>query len=90
MAFALFFIAEYANIAAMGALTSVYFLGATATGAWLPLKIAALVGVAIWVRATLPRFRYDQLMSLGWKCLLPLCLAVFFLHCTLVCALETL
>src|SRR5919199_624111 len=79
MTFALFFLGEYANILLMSALTSILFLGgwlppmATEPFTWVPgpvwfaLKIALCLFVFIWVRATFPRFRYDQLMRLGWK-----------------------
>lgn len=81
MPFALFFLAEYANMMLMSALTTILFLGG-----WLPpmeslgflpgpfwffLKVSILLFFFIMVRATLPRFRYDQLMAIGWKVLLP-------------------
>ncbi len=89
MKFALFFLAEYANIITASAVTAVLFLGGwhvpfvdqlglsslalTIIGviAFL-LKVVGLLFVFIWVRWSLPRFRYDQLMNLGWKVLLPL------------------
>ena len=83
MTFALFFIGEYANMTLMSALTAVLFLGGWlppfdfAPFTWVPgvvwfaLKIAACLFVFIWVRATFPRYRYDQLMRLGWKVFLP-------------------
>lgn len=85
MSFALFFLGEYANMILMCALTATLFLGGWLApfGEWLPflyyipgpiwliLKICALLFVFIWVRATFPRFRYDQLMRLGWKVFLP-------------------
>lgn len=85
--FALFFLGEYANMFLMSAMTSVLFLGgwlpplAVAPFIWIPgpvwlaAKIAFCLFVFIWVRATMPRFRYDQLMRLGWKVFLPLSLA---------------
>ena len=87
MAFALFFLGEYANMILMSAMTSVLFLGGwlppfnIAPFTWIPgpiwfmLKIAACLFVFLWVRATLPRYRYDQLMRLGWKVFLPVSLA---------------
>ena len=94
MGFALFFIAEYANMLLMGTVTSLLFLGGTLApiallsfipGAfWLALKTTAVMFVFIWVRATLPRYRYDQLMRLGWKVFLPLTLAGFISTATLV------
>jgi NADH-quinone oxidoreductase subunit H len=83
MAFGLFFLGEYANMFLMSALTSILFLGGwlgpfglwPALGPlWLILKICALLFVFLWVRATFPRYRYDQLMRLGWKVFLPLSL----------------
>ncbi len=83
MTFALFFLGEYASMILMSALTSILFLGgwlppvATEPFTWIPgpvwfaLKIALCLFVFIWVRATFPRFRYDQLMRLGWKVFLP-------------------
>ena len=87
MTFALFFLGEYANMILMSAITSVLFLGGwlpplpVAPFTWVPgpvwfaLKIAACLFVFLWVRATLPRYRYDQLMRLGWKVFLPVSLA---------------
>nr|WNH23954.1 NADH dehydrogenase subunit 1 [Halieutichthys aculeatus] len=85
--FALFFLAEYANILLMNTLSVVLFLGAHHLPA-LPIKGAAtlmakvvLLGVAfLWVRASYPRFRYDQLMHLVWKNFLPLTLALVVWH----------
>jgi NADH-quinone oxidoreductase subunit H len=83
MSFALFFLGEYANMVLMSALTTILFLGGwlppfdVAPFTWLPgpiwffLKICFLLFCFIWVRATFPRFRYDQLMRLGWKVFLP-------------------
>jgi NADH-quinone oxidoreductase subunit H len=86
MSFALFYLGEYANMILVGAMTSVLFLGGwlapfgVAPFTWIPgpvwfaLKIAFVVFCILWVRATFPRFRYDQLMRLGWKVFLPLSL----------------
>lgn len=83
MTFALFFLGEYANMILMSGMTAVLFLGGWLPPAdwaiftWIPgpiwffLKIAFLLFVFVWVRATLPRYRYDQLMRLGWKVFLP-------------------
>ncbi|HET8727676.1 MAG TPA: NADH-quinone oxidoreductase subunit NuoH [Alphaproteobacteria bacterium] len=83
MTFALFFLGEYANMILMSGMTTVLFLGGWlppidwAPLYWIPgpiwfaLKIAFCLFVFVWVRATLPRFRYDQLMRLGWKVFLP-------------------
>jgi NADH-quinone oxidoreductase subunit H len=87
MTFALFFLGEYANMILMSGMTVVLFLGGWlppfefAPFIWVPgpvwfaLKIAALLFVFIWVRAAFPRYRYDQLMRLGWKVFLPVSLA---------------
>ena len=87
MTFALFFLGEYANMILMCAMTVMLFLGGwlppldVAPLNWIPgpvwfaLKIAAVLFVFLWVRATFPRYRYDQLMRLGWKVFLPLSLA---------------
>jgi NADH-quinone oxidoreductase subunit H len=87
MTFALFFLGEYANMILMSAMTSLLFLGGwlppfpVAPFTWIPgivwflLKIALCLFVFLWVRATLPRYRYDQLMRLGWKVFLPISLA---------------
>jgi NADH-quinone oxidoreductase subunit H len=86
MAFALFFLGEYANILLMCALTSVLFFGGWLPPLdleplylvpgliWLVLKMAFFFFVFAWVKATVPRYRYDQLMRLGWKVFLPLSL----------------
>ncbi|MBI4969748.1 MAG: NADH-quinone oxidoreductase subunit NuoH [Rhodospirillales bacterium] len=87
MPFALFFLGEYANMILMSAMTSILFLGGwlppfnLAMLAWIPgpiwfaLKIAFVLFIFLWVRATFPRYRYDQLMRLGWKVFLPFSLA---------------
>ena len=75
--FAMFFLAEYINMIIISALGATLFLGGFA-GPWLPgvvwlaIKVAAMLFLFIWLRATLPRLRYDRLMKLGWKVLLPL------------------
>ena len=91
MAFALFFLAEYANMILISALTAVFFLGgwlspfegypfigrsflALPGTHWLVLKIFVLLCLMLWFRATFPRYRYDQIMRLGWKVLIPITL----------------
>lgn len=82
MAFALFFLAEYANMILVAALTSLLFLGGWLSPVvflpdgilWLFIKMAAILFLFLWFRATFPRYRYDQLMRLGWKVFLPICL----------------
>lgn len=87
MGFALFFLGEYANMIVMSALCCLFFLGGWlplfnfAIFYWIPgvfwfgIKIILFLFVFVWVRAAYPRYRYDQLMTLGWKVLLPLSLA---------------
>ncbi len=86
MTFGLFFLGEYANMILMSAMTAILFLGGWlspipfAPFTWVPgpvwfiLKILLVLFMFVWVRATFPRFRYDQLMRLGWKVFLPLSL----------------
>jgi NADH-quinone oxidoreductase subunit H len=80
MKFAMFFMAEYANMATAAAMATTLFLGGPSgpfgpSPVWFVGKVFALLFIFIWFRATLPRFRYDQLMTFGWKRLLPLALA---------------
>ena len=83
MKFGLFFLGEFANVISISCIAVTLFLGGW-TGPWLPeplqflwffAKLGALLFFFIWVRWTFPRLRYDQLMNLGWKILLPLSLA---------------
>jgi NADH-quinone oxidoreductase subunit H len=79
MKFAMFFMAEYANMATASAVATSLFLGGPLgpfgpSPVWFIGKIFLLLFVFIWLRASLPRFRYDQLMTFGWKRLLPLAL----------------
>ncbi|MDM5148014.1 NADH-quinone oxidoreductase subunit NuoH [Candidatus Persebacteraceae bacterium Df01] len=87
MAFAIFFLAEYANMILIAALTALLFLGGwlppfnIVPFTWLPgifwlfFKIAFLLFCFLWFRATFPRYRYDQIMRLGWKIFIPLTIA---------------
>jgi NADH-quinone oxidoreductase subunit H len=93
MKFAMFFMAEYANMITVGCVATLLFLGGwtspfgnllPATGGflagfiplgWFVLKVLFFLCLYVWVRGTLPRFRYDQLMAFGWKFLLPLAIA---------------
>jgi NADH-quinone oxidoreductase subunit H len=87
MGFALFFLGEYANMILMSSMAVILFLGgwlpivAIAPLDWIPgviwfgAKITLVLFGFVWVRAAFPRYRYDQLMRLGWKVLLPLSLA---------------
>jgi NADH-quinone oxidoreductase subunit H len=91
MAFALFFLGEYANMLQMSVLLSIFFLGGwlplftsfniAAGVVWLFLKAGLGASFFIVTRAALPRYRYDQLMSVGWKCFLPL--SVGYLVCVI-------
>nr|YP_009868888.1 NADH dehydrogenase subunit 1 [Corydoras panda]QKI32099.1 NADH dehydrogenase subunit 1 [Corydoras panda] len=88
--FALFFLAEYANILLMNTLSAILFLGAShiptlpqLTSINIMIKAAALSMLFLWVRASYPRFRYDQLMHLVWKNFLPLTLALILWHVAL-------
>ena len=87
MGFALFFLAEYANMIVVSIMTTVLFLGGWyppfdfAPFTWVPgliwllLKTAFLLYVFLWIRATFPRYRYDQIMRLGWKVFIPITIA---------------
>jgi len=84
MKFAFFFLAEYANMMVVCSIAAVVFfggyLGPGAPGAhWFILKVFIGMFFMMWLRATLPRLRYDQLMGLGWKLMFPLALANIFL-----------
>jgi len=98
MTFALFFLGEYANMLLMSAFTAILFLGGWLPivdylpfnlipgGLWFSLKIILGVIFFIWARAALPRYRYDQLMFLGWKCFLPISLGYLILTASfLIC-----
>lgn len=86
MSFGLFFLGEYGNMILMSSMSTILFLGGWLPPfewhffeyipgyLWFIIKVVALLFVFLWVRATLPRYRYDQLMTLGWKLFLPLSL----------------
>jgi len=86
MSYAMFYLAEYANMWLISILAAIMFLGGwispidSALFNWIPgwiwlgLKTCAVVSLFIWVRATFPRFRYDQIMRLGWKIFIPVTL----------------
>jgi NADH-quinone oxidoreductase subunit H len=102
IAFALFFLAEYANMILIAVLTAVFFFGGwispvegyawlggnTVLGLpgthWLVLKIFLALCVFLWLRATFPRYRYDQIMRLGWKILIPVTLVWIAVEAALV------
>jgi NADH-quinone oxidoreductase subunit H len=95
MKFAMFFMAEYANMITVGCVATLLFFGGASSPfghifdillntpvfnaifpvCWFVVKVFSFLALYIWVRGTLPRFRYDQLMSFGWKFLLPLAMA---------------
>jgi NADH-quinone oxidoreductase subunit H len=87
MSFALFFLGEYANMILISGMTTTLFLGGWLSPIpfvpftlvpgvlWFLLKVLVCLFVFVWIRATLPRLRYDQLMALGWKVFLPISLA---------------
>jgi NADH-quinone oxidoreductase subunit H len=91
MGFALFFLGEYANMLLMSGMTVILFLGGWLAPisiipfTWIPgplwfgIKMCIFVVLFIWARAAFPRYRYDQLMRLGWKVFLPLSLGYLFL-----------
>jgi NADH-quinone oxidoreductase subunit H len=100
MKFAMFFMAEYANMFTVACLASVLFLGGWSGPTfgppllqsllpvlWFAARVFIFIFIYIWVRGTLPRFRYDQLMAFGWKFLLPLAIANIIVT-SLVVALQ--
>lgn len=102
MTFALFFLGEYANMILMSAIATLLFLGgwlppfgiaalAFVPGPiWFALKVCAILFFFLWARATFPRYRYDQLMRLGWKVFLPLTLVWVVLTAGLLLAFDAL
>jgi len=102
MTFALFFLGEYANMILMSAIAVVLFLGGwlppadIAPFTWIPgivwfaIKICVILYVFLWARATFPRYRYDQLMRLGWKVFLPLSLAWVVMTAGVLVAFDAL
>jgi NADH-quinone oxidoreductase subunit H len=99
MGFALFSLGEYANMLLMSALTSLLFLGGwhpffsfsiIPGSLWFGIKISFFVILFVVMRACLPRFRYDQLMTLGWKIFLPFSLAWFILTASILFTFDFL
>ncbi len=95
--FALFYMAEYINIVTVSAISATLFWGGfqgpfgILPGIWwLVLKIFVFIFIFMWIRGTLPRFRYDQLMRFGWKVLLPLALANIFVTAVVVVVLTSM
>lgn len=82
MAFAMFFLGEYANMILVSVMTSIFFLGGWLSPVgflpdsflWLAAKTCFILFLFLWFRATFPRYRYDQIMRLGWKVFVPLCM----------------
>jgi NADH-quinone oxidoreductase subunit H len=106
MKFSFFFIAEYANVVTVCAMVTTLFFGGwdipghwdeqggllqtIATGGFFFLKLMFWIFFVMWIRWTLPRFRYDQLMALGWKVLMPVALAYIMVICTAIYGIEHL
>jgi NADH-quinone oxidoreductase subunit H len=104
MKFSFFFIAEYANVVTVCAMVTTLFFGGwdipghwderggvlqtLATGGFFLLKVMFWIFFVMWIRWTLPRFRYDQLMALGWKVLMPIALAYIMVVCTAIYGIE--
>lgn len=102
MTFALFFLGEYANMILMSTMGTILFLGGwlppleMAPLTWVPgivwffLKVSFLLFIFLWVRATFPRYRYDQLMYLGWKVFLPFSLAWVMITASVIVVLGVI
>lgn len=97
MAFALFFLGEYSNMLVMCSLLAIFFcggwfapIGVLEFPIWLGLKIAIFAFWFVWVRATYPRLRYDQLMQLGWKSFLPVSVGLVIIVAGLLLAFDGL
>jgi len=104
MKFSFFFIAEYANVVTVCAMVTTLFFGGwdipgrwdeqggvlqtLATGGFFFLKLMFWIFFVMWIRWTLPRFRYDQLMALGWKVLMPIALVYIMVICTAIYGIE--
>jgi NADH-quinone oxidoreductase subunit H len=96
--FALFFIAEYANLIMMCAVTTLLFFGGFSAplailsfipgSIWFFFKTGFFLFCIVWVRATLPRYRFDQLQRLCWKALLPLALAGFVVNAAIILCFQ--
>jgi NADH-quinone oxidoreductase subunit H len=91
--FAMFYLAEYMNIVSVSAIASILFLGGWQGPflppiAWFLVKVLIFLFFYIWIRSTLPRLRYDSLMTLGWKVLLPLAIANVVVTAVIAVALS--
>jgi len=101
MGFAFFFLAEYSNIILMSSLHIILFFGGWLSPfglnflplngvIWFSIKVFIVLFFFIWIRASLPRYRYDQLMSLGWKVFLPLSISFFMLTASILFSFDFL
>jgi len=100
MGFALFSLGEYANMLMMSTINTILFFGGWLTPSslfyfipgffWFGLKISFFVVLFVWMRAALPRYRYDQLMSLGWKIFLPISLSYLIMIACILITLNSL
>lgn len=100
MGFALFSLGEYSNMLMMSAITIVLFFGGWLSpfflfdfipgSFWFGIKICVFVILFVWIRAALPRYRYDQLMALGWKIFLPVSLGYLFLTISVLISFNLL
>nr|YP_009325913.1 NADH dehydrogenase subunit 1 [Vertebrata lanosa]APC24954.1 NADH dehydrogenase subunit 1 [Vertebrata lanosa] len=102
MGFALFFLGEYANMILMSSLAVIFFFGGwlpilpfnfffwIPSSIWFSIKITFSLFIFIWIRSSFPRYRYDQLMRLGWKIFLPLSLSFIFIISSTLLAFDWL
>jgi NADH-quinone oxidoreductase subunit H len=100
MGFALFSLGEYSNMLLMSALCVILFLGGWLAPIkiltiipgpiWFGIKICVFVFLFVWIRAALPRYRYDQLMNLGWKCFLPISLVYLIFYVIVLISFNAL
>jgi len=100
MGFALFSLGEYSNMLMMSSINVILFFGGWLAplsilsfipgSFWFGLKICFFVILFVWMRAALPRYRYDQLMNLGWKVFLPISLAYLMLTYTILVTFNML
>lgn len=94
IAFALFFLAEYGNIIIMSILSVIFFWGGWNTIFGIPsliffsLKVCCHMFFFLWIRAALPRYRYDQLMKLGWKALIPISFTLIMVEAGIILAFD--
>jgi len=94
MRFGLFFLGEYVNMVVLGSLVAIFFLGGwrgplLPPPVWFLVKVLGIAFVMIWIRGTLPRLRYDQLMHLGWKVLVPVALVNIIITGAVILAVRS-